>query len=447
MGKATALRLQVCQDFKGEDMRRIGIGCLIILALLSWGHGAWAGVPAEVQEAIDFMAGVPITNTPPLLATYGYSVVMESADVDTGGTCEIGIYISNDDFLRHYNVPLIIREVDPGSYMTALEAHYNGNSRVNGFMNGIYDTIAFLPPLIQTRPELDVMSSERQSTLCFGRIGDLDYQSPDGIMFTRWAFEAGNELPPGSDGEPGSGSASITIRITANTVPGRFEIDTACFSPTNHLFMIAGVRGWQAPSWNIIPSFTKSTITIKGERPPEMDIPDDLPTGQDPVVVDEPTEDPSDDQVIDDPQPFDPGGENLPEPFDDPAESIPIKSQDSQRATTNIKPPNEPQRPATTGSTSTTYSARPGIYNYPNPFNAETVIRYTVNDHSWVVITVHDLLGRTVVTLQDWYQAPGEYEVVWDGHDSDGNQVPSGMYFYRSKMRGTVTTGKMVLLK
>jgi hypothetical protein len=80
--------------------------------------------------------------------------------------------------------------------------------------------------------------------------------------------------------------------------------------------------------------------------------------------------------------------------------------------------------------------------NFPNPFNAETVILST----SAADIHVFDLLGRLVARRVVENVAPdGHYRFRWNGRDDAGNTLPSGVYFYRQP--GTPGVRKMILLK
>jgi hypothetical protein len=85
--------------------------------------------------------------------------------------------------------------------------------------------------------------------------------------------------------------------------------------------------------------------------------------------------------------------------------------------------------------------------NYPNPFNAGTVIEFTNKTDGHVSLEVFNILGQHVVTLLDDYKDYGKYAVDWDGRDSRGEQVPSGMYFYRVRAGDFTAVKKMVLLK
>ena len=80
--------------------------------------------------------------------------------------------------------------------------------------------------------------------------------------------------------------------------------------------------------------------------------------------------------------------------------------------------------------------------NYPNPFNPETRITYTLKNPSSVKITVYDRLGREVQTLVDEFQPAGEHYAVFNA-----SGLPSGVYFYRIKTSDRVEVRKMVYAK
>ncbi|MCK4813513.1 MAG: T9SS type A sorting domain-containing protein, partial [Candidatus Marinimicrobia bacterium] len=79
---------------------------------------------------------------------------------------------------------------------------------------------------------------------------------------------------------------------------------------------------------------------------------------------------------------------------------------------------------------------------YPNPFNPETTIRYTLTAPGEVEMTVYDIRGRTVRTLFNKFQETGEHSIIF--HASD---LPSGVYVCRLQSGNTRTARKMLLLK
>jgi len=95
--------------------------------------------------------------------------------------------------------------------------------------------------------------------------------------------------------------------------------------------------------------------------------------------------------------------------------------------------------------------AVPGRYalhqNYPNPFNPQTAIRYSLAQAGPARLAIYNVLGQEVVTLVDRHQAAGAHEIVWNGADSGGRAVTSGLYFYRLQAGEFSETRKMVLLR
>lgn len=82
------------------------------------------------------------------------------------------------------------------------------------------------------------------------------------------------------------------------------------------------------------------------------------------------------------------------------------------------------------------------VNNYPNPFNASTTISFNLPEQGRARLAVYDILGREVELLVDDILTAGKHRVVWNAGDNS-----SGIYFYRLKISGDVTTGRMVLLK
>ncbi len=85
--------------------------------------------------------------------------------------------------------------------------------------------------------------------------------------------------------------------------------------------------------------------------------------------------------------------------------------------------------------------------NCPNPFNPTTTFSYAVPHEAHVHIAVYNILGRKVTDLVDQVMTPGRYEAVWNGTDSDGRTVVSGIYFTRMHSGDFVSSRKMLLLK
>lgn len=85
--------------------------------------------------------------------------------------------------------------------------------------------------------------------------------------------------------------------------------------------------------------------------------------------------------------------------------------------------------------------------NYPNPFNPETTISFDLAEQSPVTIEVFNIKGQKVSTLVRDNFASGHHSVVWNGTDSNGKPVSSGVFFYKMSTPNHVSTRKMLLLK
>ena len=85
--------------------------------------------------------------------------------------------------------------------------------------------------------------------------------------------------------------------------------------------------------------------------------------------------------------------------------------------------------------------------NYPNPFNPTTNIEFALPQHETVKLEVYDILGRLVTTLANSDMAAGTYRVTWNGKDSNGQSVASGLYLYRLQAGSFSAVKKMLMLK
>lgn len=85
--------------------------------------------------------------------------------------------------------------------------------------------------------------------------------------------------------------------------------------------------------------------------------------------------------------------------------------------------------------------------NYPNPFNPTTTIKYSLAKSGQVSISVFNILGQKVKSLVNESRPAGENTTVWDGKDSSGSEVASGVYFYRIHSESLDETRKMILMR
>jgi hypothetical protein len=85
--------------------------------------------------------------------------------------------------------------------------------------------------------------------------------------------------------------------------------------------------------------------------------------------------------------------------------------------------------------------------NRPNPFNPSTTISYRLPEAAQVKMEIFNVLGQRVAVLVNEFQDAGSYDVVWEGKNERGEQVASGMYFYRIKAGKHEASRKMMLMK
>ncbi|MBN2105591.1 T9SS type A sorting domain-containing protein [bacterium] len=80
--------------------------------------------------------------------------------------------------------------------------------------------------------------------------------------------------------------------------------------------------------------------------------------------------------------------------------------------------------------------------NYPNPFNQQTVIHYSLSAGDRVLITVFDIIGREVSVLEDQRQYSGEYRRIWETGD-----LAAGIYICQIRVGQHIRMKQMTLLK
>jgi hypothetical protein len=85
--------------------------------------------------------------------------------------------------------------------------------------------------------------------------------------------------------------------------------------------------------------------------------------------------------------------------------------------------------------------------NFPNPFNPSTTIRFSLSGPAAVSLRIYDAGGRLVRTLVEEPLSAGPHERAWDGADSRGAAVSSGVYLYRLDAGSFTRTRKMILIR
>ncbi len=83
--------------------------------------------------------------------------------------------------------------------------------------------------------------------------------------------------------------------------------------------------------------------------------------------------------------------------------------------------------------------------NYPNPFNSSTRIKFELPYHESVSLDIFSGTGQLLKNLAQGMFPKGRHEYVWDGRDTAGNPLPSGVYFYKLTSSTFTETKKMLL--
>ncbi len=85
--------------------------------------------------------------------------------------------------------------------------------------------------------------------------------------------------------------------------------------------------------------------------------------------------------------------------------------------------------------------------NFPNPFNPTTTIAFDLPTSDAVQVTVFNSLGQGVKSLVSGTMTAGNHQLVWDGRNNLGQEVPAGVYYYQLKSASFSETRKMLLIK
>jgi hypothetical protein len=85
--------------------------------------------------------------------------------------------------------------------------------------------------------------------------------------------------------------------------------------------------------------------------------------------------------------------------------------------------------------------------NYPNPFNPTTTISFSLKEREMVTLSIYNLKGQKIRTLESTELESGQHSIIWNGDDQNGNVVSSGIYFYKLDTDSYSATKKMVMMK
>lgn len=87
------------------------------------------------------------------------------------------------------------------------------------------------------------------------------------------------------------------------------------------------------------------------------------------------------------------------------------------------------------------------LNTYPNPSLGLITFNYNLPKAANVKLAIYNIAGQVIKTLKNDYQHPGHYSVQWNGRDESGQQVASGIYFYRIQAGEFNDTKKLVILR
>ncbi len=99
------------------------------------------------------------------------------------------------------------------------------------------------------------------------------------------------------------------------------------------------------------------------------------------------------------------------------------------------------------GQNNTPVPAKIEITNFPNPFNPETTLFFSLPNEQKIELTVYNLKGQKVRKLVKGQFSAGQNSIVWNGKDDSGKQVSSGVYLYKLETADKIISKKMLLLK
>jgi hypothetical protein len=92
----------------------------------------------------------------------------------------------------------------------------------------------------------------------------------------------------------------------------------------------------------------------------------------------------------------------------------------------------------------------PTLVSHPNPFQTSTIISLSYPETGIghpASLSIYDVSGRLVKTFTSHQPRVTSYEFVWDGTDSQGKNLPGGVYFYRLNSSPFTATEKVVLIR
>ena len=90
------------------------------------------------------------------------------------------------------------------------------------------------------------------------------------------------------------------------------------------------------------------------------------------------------------------------------------------------------------------------MQNYPNPFkvnSSRTAIEFSLKQQGSTEVSIYNIKGQKVKTMLDDNLNSGSHKLIWDGNNSTGKKVSSGIYFYQVEQEGKTQTKKMIVIR
>jgi len=87
------------------------------------------------------------------------------------------------------------------------------------------------------------------------------------------------------------------------------------------------------------------------------------------------------------------------------------------------------------------------LYNYPNPFNSNTIIKYNLGHDDDGTLSIYNITGQLIRSYEVGKNSTAPASIIWDGTNQSGTEVGSGIYLARLKTPGSENTIKMLLIR
>jgi len=188
-------------------------------------------------------------------------VAVESKTATSGDTnVSVGIYIENDVPVVGIVIPLEIRSVDPGAFI-ARRLELTVHNRLLPWEKGsCFKVVRYVGTPARKSAGTRCYTEDREPG---AGVPDTagDFVSPDAVMYTGVGVEP-QAIAAGTDGTPRDGEPSLVLTFDVTRTPGRFEIDTTCIPPANHLMFVADHHPFEQ---SVVPVsyFNKGVIRIE----------------------------------------------------------------------------------------------------------------------------------------------------------------------------------------